>query len=256
MLNHTPLAARKHAAFILAADADFFDELITTSLTATDVHDVPGVHRAQEEDWLLPIQSHLVIRERATLETNPHYRQIVPYVVLRMKRENDVPLYFHYQRMKGVGESRLAGNHSIGIGGHIESEDLVFVSGSEGFEAIKGALHLRQTIHDSMARELLEEFGIKADFVNSPFDVVTDAVGNHFALLIDSANEVGRVHAGFVYIVDVTAEHQPVESKEAELEARGFDTAQNLLNNTTMENWSRMLLEYLVSYDRPDHHSV
>jgi predicted NUDIX family phosphoesterase len=49
-------------------------------------------------------------------EKHPSLRQIIPYVTV-----SDGTRYLVYQRLKG--EQRLAGNLSIGIGGHVEASD-------------------------------------------------------------------------------------------------------------------------------------
>lgn len=236
-LNLTPIANRKHGEFILAADAAFFSQsgLFT-----------PGITVIGENLWMTGIQSHLVVRERAALETNPHYRQLIPYVVLRQKPLQGKPKYFFYQRMKGVGEQRLAGNHSIGIGGHIESTDIKHYT-------TNNAIALEATIHDAMRRELIEEFDIRAIFEGDiPFEGFN---GFSYGTILDDSNEVGKVHAGLIYLVDVP-DNLIVTSKETELEARGFETAEKLLEDSTMEGWTVLLLKHFTIVDSVSHHPV
>ncbi|OGR06484.1 MAG: hypothetical protein A2511_10830 [Deltaproteobacteria bacterium RIFOXYD12_FULL_50_9] len=65
---------------------------------------------------VLALPHHFLPRTEA--ESNPAYKQIIPYqLFLRHNR------LFVFQRGQGVGESRLAGKLSIGIGGHINQED-------------------------------------------------------------------------------------------------------------------------------------
>lgn len=240
-LNLTPLAKRKHAAFILAADAKFFTESGFFQ---------PGVNVIDESIWMLAIQSHLVIRERMPLESNPRYRQLVPYVLLRQKQEDGSFKYFNYQRMKGVGESRLAGNYSIGIGGHIELNDIAYYNDSFSSPYVN-AVSLGETLRQNINRELVEEFGLFAsfqpDYVRGPGDAAWPI--SSYGVLLDDTNEVGTVHAALIYMVDVGAELNDLTSAESELEARGFDTAVNLLANEQMESWSKHILEHLVAVE-------
>jgi predicted NUDIX family phosphoesterase len=238
-LNLTPIENRKHAAFILAADAAFF---------RSSGFFVTGFTRIDEDIWLTAIQSHLAVRERGPLETNPHYRQLVPYVILRQHSPEGKPRYFLYQRMKGVGEARLDGNTSVGIGGHIEAEDLRYYrNGTE-----HNAMSLQFTIHKAMQREVLEEFG-----VFTVYDRAGDAVegghtytGHSFGVILDDSNDVGKVHAGLVYLVDVGAELNDLSSAEGELEARGFHTAEDLLaTDFHLEGWSQLVLRELAAID-------
>ena len=56
---------------------------------------------------------------KAQMEQDRLFKQIIPYVVLEQRGQILV-----YQRLKQGGESRLLGKLSIGVGGHIDAEDL------------------------------------------------------------------------------------------------------------------------------------
>src|SRR5437763_635534 len=57
-------------------------------------------------------------RPRTEVETDPGFKQLIPYVVLRCG-----PDLFHYRRGAGGAEARLRALRSVGIGGHISEED-------------------------------------------------------------------------------------------------------------------------------------
>src|SRR5438270_8490205 len=59
----------------------------------------------------------LQFRPRAAVETDPAYKQLIPYVVLACRGQ-----LFHYTRMAG-GEARLRAKRSVGVGGHINPTD-------------------------------------------------------------------------------------------------------------------------------------
>ena len=56
------------------------------------------------------------LREQA--ETDPSYKQLIPYVIMSYGGK-----FLNYVRGKRAGETRVIGNRSIGIGGHINQID-------------------------------------------------------------------------------------------------------------------------------------
>ena len=123
------------------------------------------------EKYLLPIlTSSLTYRRRDTVETDPTYKQIIPYVLVVSGDK-----ILRYLRSKTGGEGRLHGLYSVGIGGHISNED-----------------HLGY--FDGMRRELKEEIGLNVD------------TAPPVAVINDETTEVGSVHFGVVHVVQVTDE--------------------------------------------------
>jgi predicted NUDIX family phosphoesterase len=55
---------------------------------------------------------------RSKAEANPAYKQLIPYVIVSFDGR-----YLAYVRGRRAGETRLMGNRSIGIGGHINPVD-------------------------------------------------------------------------------------------------------------------------------------
>ena len=55
---------------------------------------------------------------RSAAETNPDYKQLIPYVIMSYGGK-----YLNYVRGKRAGEKRLVGNRSMGIGGHVNPID-------------------------------------------------------------------------------------------------------------------------------------
>ena len=60
----------------------------------------------------------LSYRSRSEVETDPSFKQLIPYVVLRCGDQ-----VFHYTRGQRGTESRLRALRSIGVGGHISRDD-------------------------------------------------------------------------------------------------------------------------------------
>jgi predicted NUDIX family phosphoesterase len=88
---------------------------------------------------------------RAQAETNPAFKQIIPYVVI-----TDGKSILHYVRGKKAGEQRLVSKGSVGFGGHINDEDhTLFAFGMQAFQ-------------DAVKREVCEELSIQGDFIARP----------------------------------------------------------------------------------------
>ncbi|MBN1426309.1 NUDIX domain-containing protein [Candidatus Fermentibacteria bacterium] len=163
--------------------------------------------------WLDSIRLHAHFASRAEVETDPGYKQIIPYAVLL---RGDEMLLF--QRLSGGGERRLHRMLSVGVGGHINSGD----EGQGEDRLMAGA-----------RRELLEEVSIDhgnmgiVGFVN------------------DDTNPVGSVHFGVVFRVDVGGA-SPVSREPSQLDAR-MHPLQDVLSRFVadpgaFETWSSLVL--------------
>src|SRR5271169_2439981 len=94
---------------------------------------------------------------RAQAETNPDFKQIIPYVVV-----TDGKNILHYVRGKKAGEQRLVAKGSIGIGGHINDEDhTLFAFGAQAFK-------------EAVYREVTEEVSIQGEFEVKPIGLIND----------------------------------------------------------------------------------
>ena len=171
---------------------------------------------------------YLSYRPRDTVEDDPSYKQLIPYCVFRHTPGGQPPQYFSYVRSKG-GEVRLDAKRSVGVGGHISSDD-----GDVG-----------QIAYDTgMRRELDEEVAIDAGYSQQ-------LIG----LLNDDSNEVGRVHLGLVHLFDL--DRPQVSSREASIAEAGFAPLSELrLKFDQFETWSQIVLDHLLktdsSTDSPD----
>ena len=145
---------------------------------------------------------------RATMEHDPSFKQIIPYLVLR-----DGPRYFLMQRTSGGGDPRLHGRYSIGVGGHLNPGDGGLLGG--------------------LRREWDEE--LAADFV-PPFRLV--------ALLNDDTTSVGAVHLGAVYLADAAG--RPVAVRETDKLTGAFvEPAAVDAVRDRMETWSAIVFDFL-----------
>jgi predicted NUDIX family phosphoesterase len=223
---------KKHPQFILAMDQAFFEDYVHSFR-----EDLNEVSFNQFLGWP-ETMSALVIKERAALEPNPLYRQLLPYLVVRRHGADKRLRYLTYQRTQGVGESRLAGKVSIGFGGHIDGGDVLW--GSDGNASVP---QLEQTIMQAAYREAFEELrhldGKPPQYDIRPAD-----------LFITHDEGVQRVHAGIVMYMDVPDDND-LTCAEAELRTIGWLTANEIMAGSRsqryeLEVWTRLLLEKFI----------
>ena len=156
---------------------------------------------------------------RSQAEADPEYKQLIPYVI--MTHENK---YLTYVRGKRAGETRLVGNRSIGIGGHINPVD----DEVPLFDA-----DFRRMYRVAVEREVAEEVSVEANH--------TDRI---VALLNDDSNEVGQVHLGVVHYW--TLDSCKVEKKEQMITQMAFMSIDELQEvRDSMETWSQLCLDGL-----------
>ena len=180
--------------------------------------------RVLANDWLfLP---------RSQVEDDASYKQIIPYIVLyelgnAMGDKN--PRYFFYTRGSGGGEERLHQKRSIGIGGHISTEDAAGNDG--GYDVYR----------TGVIRELIEEVDIGVENVRTK---VSDPVG----LIYDPSTPVGSVHLGVLHMVLVNK--NAVKPREEEIAFTGFASLEQLVaERDKFEWWSQILIDHWKGED-------
>lgn len=162
---------------------------------------------------------HVSYRPRGEMEQDPEFKQLIPYVIFRHTGDAGPVTIFQYTRGRGQGEQRLHAKRSVGVGGHISSDDA----------AVEGADPYRE----GMRRELDEEV-----IIDTPYR--EQCVG----LINDDETEVGRVHLGVVHLVDV--DEPAVEPRERDIIDAGFRPVDELLGNLAgFESWSQICLRAL-----------
>ncbi|MFP6767833.1 MAG: phosphoesterase [Planctomycetaceae bacterium] len=151
---------------------------------------------------------------RDTVEDDPSLKQLIPYCVFRHQGR-----IFHYRRGTEQGEGRLHSKRSIGIGGHISSDDTR--SGGSPYQ-------------EGMKREIDEEVFLETQFTER-------CVG----LINDDLTDVGRVHLGVVHVFDL--DEPKVRPREESIIETGFSTPDELIaDRDSFETWSQICLEYLL----------
>lgn len=146
----------------------------------------------------------------------------IPYFAV-VNEEGKILLY---QRGKGVGESRLAGKHTIGFGGHVELwKDCLSLEYYQT-NSIKDSIISAQTneSEEELVAEWLEDF-------------------QHLKVIYDSTDEVGKIHLGIASFLPVKS----ATTNEEQLIDLGFHSKEELLQMQEsglidLENWSLELL--------------
>ena len=148
--------------------------------------------------------------DRAAAEVSPQYKQIIPYVVIRHDES-----YFVLRRTAKQTEARLHHKVSLGIGGHINPET--------------------PTVIDGLRKELDEEVTIDSDYH-------LQFVG----LLNDDTTDVGQVHLGAVYVLEVT--RPDVVIRETEKMTGGWTPRAELAPlREAMESWSQVVYDQFIA---------
>jgi predicted NUDIX family phosphoesterase len=161
--------------------------------------------------------THTSYRPRHEVETDPSYKQLIPYVLFCHEDGSGHKTLFQYTRGTKQDESRLRGRRSVGIGGHIATRDAVANGHVNAFS-------------EGMQRELAEEVSIETPYRQR-------CVG----LINDDDTPVGRVHLGIVYLFDV--ERPAVSARESEIVDGGFMPIERILPDLDdFEMWSQICL--------------
>lgn len=167
--------------------------------------------------------THLEFRPRGEMEVDPSFKQLIPYVILRHVGQDGVPHIFAYTRGNGQGESRLHTRRSIGIGGHISTEDAAPQANGTDMGPYR----------NGMLRELAEEVHLDSVYQER-------CVG----MIYDPTSEVGRVHLGVVHLFDVA--EPAVTPNEEDICNAGFVAIESLYADwECLETWSQLCLESL-----------
>lgn len=158
------------------------------------------------------VESHGAYLDRARAETEPSFKQLIPYVVVR-----DGEDVFLMQRTDAGGDARLHGRASIGVGGHLNPVDA-------GADALMAGLR----------REWDEEI-----------DAMWEPHFRLVGLLNDDSDPVGSVHLGVVFSVDAAG--REVAVREREKLTGAFAPPRVVLEAwDRLETWSRLVASSLL----------
>lgn len=220
----------KHPHYIVAFNKKMFGDVIEgiQPMNITDLKD-----RADKSTF---------IGRRHELETNEEFGQALPYIILT----NSTGI-FTYQRTKQIGEERLAGKKSIGIGGHIDAGDVKFIA--------PNVIYPMGTLAAAITREVSEELvfmneaGEEIDLASLDMDAQHAIAPMMLGIINDTSDEVGRVHYGIFMSMRIP-DNIKVRCREDELTTIGFIQQPSHEEAEGYESWSKLVIEFLYG-DKP-----
>ena len=159
--------------------------------------------------------------EREYAERTPSLKQVIPYSLV--VRGGQI---LCLRRTKMGGEARLHDKLSLGVGGHVNPEDL-----PADPDGARGGLLARATHREVAEEELV---------IEGPYTL------SRVGLINDDSNPVGAVHVGLVQIITVEG---PVSVRETEQLEGSFvareELQRQLEGGENFETWSSLLIPHL-----------
>jgi predicted NUDIX family phosphoesterase len=166
----------------------------------------PKVFNHEIESAKKAALSSCLFLERSLAEEDENFKQVIPYVVIRRTRKQT--------------EARLHDLYSLGIGGHINKDD---VAGADADLLTVG-----------MRRELTEE--IKVD------EESCRLVG----VINDNSTPVARVHVGFVYVLTTTSPQFTIMEPD-KYTAEWKSPAELQEFYPRMESWAQITNDHVIA---------
>ena len=167
------------------------------------------------ERYLSIIAARRQFRSRGAVEDDPSYQQIIPYLVFRHRDR-----YLLTRRLKQSTEKRLRHLYSLGVGGHINRDDV--------------ADDAADPVQEGLRREFEEE-------------VVYSGAWSHrlIGLINDDSNEVSRVHLALVF--EVSGDLPEISIRETgKLEGELLRLEEMKIYYLDMESWSQLIYDHLL----------
>ena len=174
-----------------------------------------GFLSIKEYNFMSVILNNYEWLKRGLAEEDPDYKQIIPYAVI-VNLDKGVFVFRRASKQSDYSEKRLFDKYSLGVGGHIEMEDVI---------------NNKNVVEEAFLRELNEEVFIK--------DFDYKIVG--FVNLEE--RDVDKVHFGVVFLVKTS---DSVSFKQGEMvwsDFLSFDTLLKKKQEFNFEGWSLALLE-------------
>lgn len=170
-----------------------------------------GLKEVDFEHYLHIINHKKEFHPRSIMETNPAYKQIIPYLIFT--HDNN---YFLMQRRSDSSESRLRNKLTLGIGGHIRQEDL----------------QEENSLFAWATREFHEEVEYAGNLTVKPLGIMND-----------DSDDVGKVHIGFAFLLTGDS---PAISIKSELKSGILvPLSECVAQYECMESWSQFVVDAL-----------
>jgi len=160
------------------------------------------------------IRGHAEFMPRAQVEDDLAYQQIIPFLVFRHRDR-----YFLTRRLRASSERRLRQQYSLGLGGHVNSDDAL------------GGDALERGIEREWSEEVIYKGGLSRRLIG---------------LINDDSSPVSRVHLGLVYLVE--ADSDEIQIRETQkLSGELLSLSEMRIFYLAMESWSQIVYDQLLS---------
>lgn len=169
----------------------------------------------QDETLLPRALAVMEFQPRSIMETDPTYKQFIPYCLLRHGSQ-----LIAYRRSNKASETRLHGLYSLGWGGHVNDSDQVLPLWNDAI--------ITQTFY----RELKEEIDVK---INKPPRLV--------GFINDDTTEVGKVHLGIVFEYWLEQAEFHRKNKQGQEKVAFLELEEVVKNKADYESWSLIVIE-------------
>jgi predicted NUDIX family phosphoesterase len=160
-------------------------------------------------------------------ESDNEYKQIIPYALIVNTQTKKVYVYRRASSTNHHFESRLHGNWSWGVGGHVDFQEDALTTKTQDF------------LKHNLERELYEEVTLTKHSIQDISPV---------GFINDEQDSVGQVHFGIIYCVETSATTlSPKDGESVEGRFMSLHEVEELCRSkeAKIDNWSRMALEYL-----------
>src|SRR3990167_2521932 len=169
-----------------------------------------GIKTANLQKYLNIISTRHKFLPRSEVEENPHWQQIIPYLIFEKGDK-----IFLMRRKSDHTDKRLANMYSIGVGGHVNKKDM-------------GSRNIMNWAKREFEEEISYEGHYKSEFLG---------------LINDDSNDVGLVHLGLVIKISGDSDNISIkdEHKSGSLESLSKIGA----HYKHMETWSQIVYDFL-----------
>jgi predicted NUDIX family phosphoesterase/dephospho-CoA kinase len=189
--------------------AEYLSPGISRKLAADSAVLVFPVKRLRQIGWFHGVSQHYsryiklmdirnaVFMSRIEAETNPAYKQVISYVLIR----RNASLLRFVRGSYSSAESFLRGRYCIGFGGHVERHDFrlaLFDQFDSGYR-------------NSILRELSEELRL-------PTESLGDERLQYLGAINDDSSFVGKLHFAFVHLLDLDDARLPQSASKLKRE--------------------------------------
>ncbi|MBI2344589.1 hypothetical protein HYV10_00765 [Candidatus Dependentiae bacterium] len=190
------------------------EEILVVSTKSLFSHVKPwqGINSFDFDTILQSIQNNISFMPRPHAETNFAYKQIIPYLIFSFDKK-----LFVMQRRSNASEQRLANKLSLGIGGHIQENDIK-----------------EKDIFNWALREFYEEVNYRGTLSHKKI-----------GFLNDDSSDVGKVHLGIVWLINGDLAEISIKNEHKNGMLLNMNECAQLYEN--MESWSKICFDFLKS---------